>query len=48
MNASSRILPQKLGKYEVRREVGRGGLAKIMMRGGLSGMGLGSKQRFGR
>src|SRR5208282_2721418 len=29
MNASSRILPQKLGKYEVRREVGRGGMGIV-------------------
>jgi signal recognition particle subunit SRP54 len=30
------------------KQVGRGGLAKSMMRGGLSGMGMGNKQRFGR
>ncbi len=29
MNASSRILPEKLGKYEVRREVGRGGMGIV-------------------
>ncbi len=29
MNASSRILPEKLGKYQVRREVGRGGMGIV-------------------
>src|SRR5271166_2855586 len=29
MNASSRVLPEKLGKYEVRREVGRGGMGIV-------------------
>jgi hypothetical protein len=30
------------------KQMGKGGLAAKMMRGGLSGMGLGAKQRFGR
>ena len=30
------------------KQMGKGGLSRSMMRGGLSGMGLGSKQRFGR
>ena len=29
MNVASRTLPQKLGKYEVRREVGRGGMGIV-------------------
>jgi hypothetical protein len=28
--------------------MGKGGLAAKMMRGGLAGMGMGAKQRFGR
>jgi signal recognition particle subunit SRP54 len=30
------------------KQMGKGGLAKSMMRGGLGAMGMGSKQRFGR
>src|ERR1700716_569707 len=29
MNVASRTLPQRLGKYEVRREVGRGGMGIV-------------------
>jgi len=28
--------------------MGKGGMAAKMMRGGLAGMGMGTKQRFGR
>jgi signal recognition particle subunit SRP54 len=30
------------------KQIGKGGLAKQMLRGGMAGMGLGGKQRFGR
>jgi hypothetical protein len=30
------------------KQMGKGGMAAKMMRGGLAGMGLGGKQKFGR
>jgi signal recognition particle subunit SRP54 len=30
------------------KQMGKGGLARNMMRGGMSAMGMGGKQRFGR
>jgi signal recognition particle subunit SRP54 len=30
------------------KQMGKGGLARNMMRGGLGAMGMGGKQRFGR
>jgi signal recognition particle subunit SRP54 len=44
----NQLLRQYAQMAKMFKQVGRGGLAKSMMRGGLSGMGLGSKQRFGR
>ena len=36
------------GKHESEMQMGKGGLAKNMMRGGLGAMGLGGRQKFGR
>ncbi len=44
----NQLLRQYAQMAKMFKQVGRGGLAKAMMRGGLSGMGLGAKQRFGR
>ena len=44
----NQLLRQYAQMAKMFKQVGRGGLAKSMMRGGLSGMGMGSKQRFGR
>jgi signal recognition particle subunit SRP54 len=42
------LLRQYAQMSKMFKQVGRGGLAKSMMRGGLSNMGMGGKQRFGR
>ena len=44
----NQLLRQYAQMAKMFKQMGRGGLARSMMRGGLSGMGLGSKQRFGR
>jgi signal recognition particle subunit SRP54 len=44
----NQLLRQYAQMAKMFKQMGRGGLAKNMMRGGLSGMGLGSRQRFGR
>ena len=44
----NQLLRQYAQMAKMFKQIGRGGLAKSMMRGGLAGMGLGSKQRFGR
>jgi len=44
----NQLLRQYAQMAKVFRQMGKGGLAKAMMRGGLSGMGLGGRQRFGR
>ena len=44
----NQLLRQYAQMAKMFKQVGRGGLAKSMMRGGLSGMGMGNKQRFGR
>jgi signal recognition particle subunit SRP54 len=42
------LLRQYAQMAKMFKQMGKGGLAAKMMRGGLSGMGLGAKQRFGR
>src|SRR5579862_5638936 len=44
----NQLLRQYAQMSKVFKQMGRGGLARQMMRGGLSGMGLGGKQKFGR
>ncbi len=44
----NQLLRQYAQMAKMFKQMGRGGLAKSMMRGGLSGMGLGAKQKFGR
>ena len=44
----NQLLRQYAQMAKVFKQMGRGGLAKSMMRGGLAGLGLGSRQKFGR
>jgi signal recognition particle subunit SRP54 len=44
----NQLLRQYAQMSKVFKQMGNGGLAKSMLRGGLSGMGLGGKQKFGR
>jgi signal recognition particle subunit SRP54 len=44
----NQLLRQYAQMAKMFKQLGKGGLARNMMRGGLSGMGLGAKQRFGR
>ena len=44
----NQLLRQYAQMAKMFKQIGKGGLARSMMRGGLAGMGLGSKQRFGR
>ncbi len=44
----NQLLRQYAQMAKMFKQMGRGGLAKSMLRGGLSGMGLGGRQRFGR
>ncbi len=44
----NQLLRQYAQMNKMFKQMGKGGLARQMMRGGLSSMGLGAKQRFGR
>jgi signal recognition particle subunit SRP54 len=44
----NQLLRQYAQMAKMFKQMGRGGLAKSMLRGGLSGMGMGGRQRFGR
>jgi signal recognition particle subunit SRP54 len=44
----NQLLRQYTQMSKMFKQFGKGGLARNMMRGGLSGMGLGGKQKFGR
>jgi signal recognition particle subunit SRP54 len=44
----NQLLRQYAQMSKVFKQMGKGSMMKNMMRGGLSGMGLGGKQRFGR
>ena len=44
----NQLLRQYAQMAKMFKQMGKGGLARNMMRGGLAGMGLGKKQRFGR
>ena len=44
----NQLLRQYAQMAKMFKQVGRGGLAKSMMRGGLASMGLGARQKFGR
>ena len=44
----NQLLRQYAQMAKMFKQIGKGGLAKSMMRGGLAGMGFGAKQRFGR
>src|SRR5579862_8259181 len=44
----NQLLRQYAQMAKMFKQLGKGGLARNMMRGGLAGMGLGGKQRFGR
>ncbi len=44
----NQLLRQYAQMSKMFKQMGKGGLAKAMMRGGLSGMGLGGRQKFGR
>jgi len=44
----NQLLRQYAQMAKMFKQVGKGGLAKSMMRGGLAGMGMGNRQRFGR
>jgi signal recognition particle subunit SRP54 len=44
----NQLLRQYAQMAKMFKQMGKGGMMKNMMRGGLSGMGLGAKQRFGR
>src|ERR1039457_4018306 len=44
----NQLLRQYAQMAKMFKQMGKGGLAKSMMRGGLGAMGMGSKQRFGR
>jgi hypothetical protein len=42
------LLRQYAQMAKMFKQMGRGGLGKAMLRGGLGGLGLGGRQRFGR
>jgi len=44
----NQLLRQYAQMAKMFKQVGKGGLGKAMLRGGLGGMGLGARQRFGR
>jgi signal recognition particle subunit SRP54 len=44
----NQLLRQYAQMAKMFKQMGKGGLARNMMRGGLAGMGMGQKQRFGR
>src|ERR1700744_5913425 len=44
----NQLLRQYAQMSKMFKQMGKGGLAKSMMRGGLSGLGLGGRQKFGR
>ncbi len=44
----NKLLRQYAQMAKMFKQMGKGGLARNMMRGGLAGMGMGQKQRFGR
>src|SRR5208337_2035942 len=44
----NQLLRQYAQMAKMFKQMGKGGLARNMMRGGLSGMGMGGRQRFGR
>jgi signal recognition particle subunit SRP54 len=44
----NQLLRQYAQMAKMFKQMGKGGLARQMMRGGLGGMGMGAKQRFGR
>jgi signal recognition particle subunit SRP54 len=44
----NQLLRQYAQMSKVFKQMGKGGLAKNMMRGGLGAMGLGGRQKFGR
>jgi signal recognition particle subunit SRP54 len=44
----NQLLRQYAQMAKMFKQMGRGGLAESMLRGGLSGMGMGGRQRFGR
>ena len=44
----NQLLRQYAQMNKMFKQMGKGGLARQMMRGGMSGMGMGGKQRFGR
>jgi signal recognition particle subunit SRP54 len=44
----NQLLRQYAQMAKMFKQLGKGGLARNMMRGGLAGMGLGAKQKFGR
>jgi signal recognition particle subunit SRP54 len=44
----NQLLRQYAQMAKMFKQMGRGGLGKAMLRGGLGGLGLGSRQRFGR
>jgi signal recognition particle subunit SRP54 len=44
----NQLLRQYAQMSKMFKQMGRGGLARQMMRGGMGGLGMGSKQRFGR
>ena len=48
MQDVNQLLRQYAQMSKVFKQMGKGGLARNMMRGGLSGLGLGAKQKFGR
>jgi signal recognition particle subunit SRP54 len=44
----NQLLRQYAQMAKMFKQMGKGGLARNMMRGGMSAMGMGGKQRFGR
>jgi signal recognition particle subunit SRP54 len=44
----NQLLRQYAQMSKMFKQMGKGGLARNMMRGGLGAMGMGGKQRFGR
>jgi signal recognition particle subunit SRP54 len=44
----NQLLRQYAQMAKMFKQMGRGGLAKSMLRGGLGGLGLGGRQKFGR
>ena len=44
----NQLLRQYAQMAKMFKQMGKGGLARNMMRGGLGSMGMGGKQRFGR